>query len=263
MDIVNRARAIIVNPAPTWSIIEQEVTDWQKLYVPYMVLLAAIPAVAGFIGWSVFGFGGFGMSIRIPVLTGLGMMISQYVMTLVMVFVWGWLISLLAATFGGQANVMNGVKLTIYASTPAMVAGIFAAFPGLSMLAMVGGLYSLYLIYLGLPVLMKNPPEKTLPYIAVAAVVGIVCSVLISFFSAAMMPSPMSRLHGAAGAADINIMTPQGGVQITGSAGKSGNPGDAAMTIKTADGEIKIDVKNIEEMAKRMEALAAQAEAKK
>lgn len=260
MDIVNRARSIIVNPKPTWAIVEQESTDWQKLYVPYMVVLAAIPAVAGFIGWSVFGVGGFGMSMRIPVLTGLGMMVSQYIMTLVMVFVWGWLISMLAGTFGGQANLMNGVKLTVYASTPAMVAGVFSAIPGLSMLAMVGGLYSLYLIYLGLPILMKNPQEKSLPYLAVAAVVGIVCSVLISVFSAALMPSPMSRLQGAG---DINITTPRGDVQISASPAKSGASGDAAMTIKTADGEVKIDMKNMEELAKRMEALAAQNEAKK
>jgi hypothetical protein len=263
MDIVNRARSIIVNPKPTWDIVEQESTDWQKLFVPYMVVLAAIPAVAGFIGWSIFGVGGFGLSFRIPVLTGLGMMVSQYIMTLVMVFVWGWLISILASTFGGQANVMNAVKLTVYASTPAMLAGIFSAVPGLSMLAMVGALYSLYLIYLGLPILMKNPPEKTLPYIAVTAVVGIVCSVLISFFSSALMPSPMSRLHGAAGTGDINITTPKGDVQISANPGKSGTSGDAAMTIKTPDGEVKIDLKNMEEMAKRLETLAAQNEAKK
>lgn len=260
MDIVNRARSIIVNPKPTWAIIEQENTDWQQLYVPYMVVLAAIPAVAGFIGWSVFGVSGFGMSMRIPVITGLGMMLSQYIMTLVMMFVWGWLISLLAGTFGGQANLMNAVKLTVYASTPAMLAGVFSAIPGLSVLVMVGGLYSLYLIYLGLPQLMKNPQEKSLPYLAVAAVVGIVCGVLISVFSSALMPSPMSRLHGGG---DINITTPKGEVQISASPIKSGASGDAAMTIKTADGEVKIDMKNMEELAKRMQALAAQNEAKK
>ena len=263
MDIIDRARNIIVNPTPTWAIIEQESTDWQKLYVPYMVVLAAIPAVAGFIGWSIFGVGGFGMSMRIPVITGLGLMVSQYIMTLVMVFVWGWLISMLASTFGGQGNVMNAVKLTVYASTPAMVAGVFSAIPGLAMLAMLGGLYSLYLVYLGLPTLMKNPKEKSLAYTAVAAIVGIVGSVLISLFSSAFIPSRMSGLHGTSGAGDINISTPKGDVKISTTPTPSGTPGDAAMTIKTADGEVKIDIKNMEELAKRMEALAAESEAKK
>ena len=35
------------------------------------------------------------------------------------------------------------------------------------------------------------------------------------------------------------------------------------MTIKTPDGEVKIDMKNMEELAKRMEAMAAAQEAKK
>lgn len=234
MNVVERAKSIILKPADSWIAIEQETTDLQKLYVPYLVVLAIIPAVAGFIGMSIFGVTGFGFSMRIPVITGLGLMLSQYVMTLVMIFVWGWLISMLAGTFGGQPNLMNAVKLTVYASTPAMVAGLFQAIPGLSILAVLGGLYSLYLVYLGLPVLMKNPREKSLPYMAVAAIVGIVCSVLISLASTIFMPSPSSRMQG---------MT-----------------GDASMTIKTADGEVKIDVKSMEEMAKRLEAMASEKE---
>ena len=165
MDIVERARSMILSPAATWPVVEQESTDFQKLYVPYLVVLATIPAVAGFIGMSVIGIGGFGLSMRVPLITGLGLMVSQYVMTLVMVFVWGWLISMLAATFGGQANLLNAVKLSVYASTPALLAGVFHAIPGTSVLAIVGALYSLYLVYLGLPVLMKNPAEKTIAYI--------------------------------------------------------------------------------------------------
>ena len=259
MDIVERVKSIIVKPAQTWPVIEQEVTDFQKLYVPYMLILAAIPAVAGFIGFSILGVGGFGMSYRVPMGAGLGMMITQYIMTLVMVGVWGWLINMLAGTFGGQANLMNAVKLSVYASTPAMVAGVFSAIPGLAILGMLGGMYSLYVLYLGLPVLMKNPPEKSLPYIAVAAVVGIIGSVLISAFSAALMPSPMSRMHGAA---DINITTPKGDVKTSANPSVAAAPGDASMTIKTPDGEVKIDMKNMEELAKRMEAAAAAQQAK-
>ena len=263
MNLVERAKNIILKPADTWVSIEQESTDWQKLYVPYMVLLAIIPAVAGFVGMSIFGVGGFGLSIRVPVVTGLGLMVSQYVMTLIMVFVWGWLISMLAITFGGQPNLLNGLKLTVYASTPAMVAGVFHAVPGLSILALLGGLYSLYVMYLGLPVLMKNPQEKSLVYMVVAALVGIVGSALISFASSAFMPSPMSRMTGMKGAGDINISTPKGNVQISGTPSAGGNPGDASMTIKTPDGEVKIDMNNMAEMAKRLEAMAAEKEAKK
>lgn len=264
MDIVGRARAMVVNPGPTWVTVEHEATDWQKLYVPYMVVLAAIPAVASFIYWSILGVGGFGFSMRLPIVTGLGLAISHYVMTLVMVFVWGWLISQLANTFGGQANLMNGVKLTVYASTPAMLAGVFMAIPGLSMLSVLGSFYSLYILYLGLPVLMKNPAEKTIPYLVVAAIVGIVGAVLIGLLSNIFMPSPMSRMgsingmNGAPGT--MQISTPKGNVEISTGPSASGDSSNATMTIKTADGEVKIDTQGMQDFAKRMEAMAAEQE---
>lgn len=260
MDIVERARAMVVSPGPTWVIVEQEATDWQKLYVPYMVVLALIPAFASFIGWSVLGVGGFGFSMRLPVFTGLGLMVSHYVMTLVMVFVWGWIISQLAPTFGGQANVMNGVKLTVYASTPAMLAGVFTAMPGLSILALVGSLYSLYLVYMGLPVLMKNPPDKSIGYMVVAALVGIVCSVVISFANSIFMPSPLSGMHGMNGAIDIQISTPKGDVKISTSPGSVANPPESTVTIKTPDGEVKVVAEGVQDMIKRLETLAVEQE---
>jgi len=197
MDLIERARAMVLNPGPTWVLIEQEASDWQKLFVPYMTTLALIPAVATFLGWSVLGFGGFGAFVRLPILSGLSLMVSQYIMTLVMVAAWGWLISILAPNFGGQTSLINGLKLTVYASTPAMLAGIFGAVPGLSILALAGSAYALYLVYLGLPVLMKCPQEKSLPYLAVAAIAGIVGSVVISMLSSLFMPSPMLGMHGA------------------------------------------------------------------
>ena len=87
MDIVERARAVITDPGPTWAKIEQETTDWQGLFVPYLVTLALIPAVSTFFAWSVLGNGGFGVSMQVPVISGLGIMVSQYVMTLSLIHI--------------------------------------------------------------------------------------------------------------------------------------------------------------------------------
>jgi hypothetical protein len=267
MDIADRIKSITVKPAETWPVIEQEVTDLKTLYVPYMLILAAIPAVASFVGLSLIGVGGYGFTMRVPFLSGIGIMITQYIMTLVMIGVWGWLINMLANTFGGQPNLMQAIKLTVYASTPGMLAGIFGIVPSLGILGLVGGLYSLYVLYLGLPVMMKNPKEKTIPYMVVAAVVGIVCSVLISVLAAIFTPSPMQHMQGQGGSGDINISTPKGDVKITAGPSTSDNapstPGNSSMTIKTPDGEVTIDMKNMEELAKKMQAIADAQEAKK
>src|SRR3546814_15353465 len=62
-----------------------------------------------------------------------------------------------------------------------LVAGIFSLLPTLAMLgAVVGGLYGLYLLYLGLPRLMKAPEDKAVVYTAVVVVVTILCVFLVS-----------------------------------------------------------------------------------
>lgn len=256
MDLIARARAMLINPGPTWVTVEQETTDWQKLFVPYMTTLALIPAVASFIGWSVLGFGSFGVFVRLPILNGLSLMVSQYVMTLVMVFAWGWLISMLAPSFGGQTNLLNGLKLTVYASTPAMLAGVFGAMPGLSFLALVGGVYALYLVYLGLPVLMKCPQEKSISYLAVTAIAGIVGSLVISMLSSFFMPAHMVGMPGAQATPDFQISTPTGDVQVSTTPGKA----DTTVTVKSPDGEVKIVAESLQDMAKRLEAMAAEQE---
>jgi hypothetical protein len=52
------------------------------------------------------------------------------------------------------------------------------------------GLYSLYLLYLGLPVLMKSPKEKAFGYTAVVIIVGIVLGVIIAVVAGRFVAGP-------------------------------------------------------------------------
>jgi hypothetical protein len=272
MDIVERAKSITLNPVATWPIIEAEEHTVQSLFVPYMLILAAIPAVASFIGMSIVGMGAFGFSMRIPLVSGLAMMIVSYVMSLAAMAGMGWLVSALAPTFGGQKNLIQGMKIMVFGSTPMMLAGVLSILPALGMLSLLAALYGLYLLYLGLPILMKNPNEKTVPYMIVLAVCGIVAGVVMGGLSALFMPSPAGfKMGGGAMPADMTISTPQGNATISvapaGSAGPvSGASGatvkadETSLSIKTPDGEVKIDLKNMENIAKQMEEMGKRME---
>lgn len=240
LDLIARARAMVLNPGETWPAIEQEHTEWPALFVPYLATLALIPAVAAFIAWSVLGFGSFGVVVRLPVASGIGLMVTQYVASLLMVFGWGWLIAQLAPSFGGQAQVINGLKLTVYASTPAMLAGVFSAMPGLGFLSLVGGAYALYLVYQGLPVLMKNPTERTLPFFGVAAVAGILGSIFIGMACSVFLPSPQT---------DVSVTTTP--------APGNGPASNTTVTIQSPGGDTKVVAESLQDMARRLEAMAA------
>ena len=186
MDIVARARNILLKPKEEWSVIAGEVTSTADLYKGYIAPLAAIPAVAGFIGMSIVGMPMVG---RLPILSGLTMMIVQYVLGLAAVYMLALIIDVLAPNFGGEKNMAQALKISAYSMTAAWLAGIFSIIPMLGILGIVG-LYSLYLLYLGLPVLMKAPAEKATIYTVVVIVVAIVLWLIIGSVGMVFMPTP-------------------------------------------------------------------------
>jgi hypothetical protein len=174
--LVARAKGILLSPKAEWPTIANEPTTVADLYKGYIVWLAAIPAIFGFLQMSVIGMQVmFAGTVRTGVGAGLTTMVLAYVMALIMVYVMGLIIDALAPTFGGQKNNVQALKVVAYAYTASWVAGIAQIIPGLGLLIVVaGGIYSIYLLYLGLPHAMKCPQDKAAGYTAVAILIAIV-----------------------------------------------------------------------------------------
>jgi hypothetical protein len=181
MNLIERAKNIIITPKTEWDKIAGEATPTQQLIVGYVLPLAGAAAVAGFIGSSILA-GLFGGAIGIGfALIGA---IIHVVMAVVSVFVLGFIIDALAPTFSGTKNFEQALKVTAYSYTPAWVFGLLAIIPLLgSLAALVGGLYGIYLLYLGLPKLMKAPQEKSVPYLIVVIIAAIVLWAVIAMLS--------------------------------------------------------------------------------
>ncbi len=191
MNLVERAKNIILKPKQEWQVIAAEPHTVQGLYTQYVMLLAAIPAVAAFIGFSLIGTSGFGVSYRLPIAAGVAHMIVSYVLSLGMVYVLALIIDALAPTFGGQKNFMQAFKVAAFAPTASWLAGIFYIVPALGILAVLGGLYSLFLLYAGLAPLMKTSQEKSIAYTVVVILAAIVLTVIIGAVSALVLPGPV------------------------------------------------------------------------
>ncbi len=193
MNIVERAKSLILTPASEWDKISSETHTVQGLYTGWIMILAAIPALATFIGFSLVGVGAFGISYRVPLVSGIAQAIASYLLALGSVYVFALVIDALSPTFGGEKNFMQAFKVAAFAPVASWLAGIFAILPALSILGLLG-LYSLYLLYVGLPRLMKTPAEKALPYTAVVILVGIVISVVVGVITGMMLPGRVSGL---------------------------------------------------------------------
>jgi hypothetical protein len=184
MNLVARAKGILTNPAREWAAIDDEPLDLGQLLIGYVLPLAAIGPIASVIGWSLFGFGGL---LRISIGTIITMAIVSFIMTVIGVFVLAWVINALAPTFNARQSMPQAIKVAAYSSTAAWVAAIFNLVPALSMLAVIGGLYSLYLCWVGLPILMKAPPEKASTYVIVTIIAIVVLYMIIGMIGTRMM----------------------------------------------------------------------------
>ena len=180
MNLVERAKNILLTPKTEWPVVAGEEPNIMQIFTGYVLPLAVIPTVAMIIGYGMFETA-FGQGLTWGIAHGL----AQFVSAFVVVYLTAFVIDFLAPNFGSQKNMGRAVQLVAYSFTPSWVAGILHIIPVIGWLASLISLYGLYLMYLGLPHLMKTPQDKAVPYLVVSIIVLIVVYfVIAAIFSA-------------------------------------------------------------------------------
>jgi hypothetical protein len=210
--LLARVKNLLLRPGSEWETIDREPATPQGLLLGYVAPLAAIPAVCGLIGMQVFGVGAFGFNYKPPLFASLTSAVLTFVLALVSVAVLALVVDALAPTFKGERNRTQALKVAAYGGTASWLAGVFAIVPALAILGLLG-LYSLFLIYKGLPRLMKAPADQALPYTAVTILCAVVLSIVVAavLTPVAMMGGGAAALGGAAAGGAAVITTPGGG----------------------------------------------------
>jgi hypothetical protein len=188
LDLVQRAKAMVLSPAAEWRTIERESGDAAYLFANYVAALAAIPPVCAFLRRHVLG-------TRIPhfhghrggFFSGLFGAFLHWLVAFVLIYALAAIIDGLAPTFGGQKNRENAMKLAVYSMTPVWLAGVFALIPGLNFLRFLALIYGIYVFWLGLPVLMRPTPDRTGQY----ALATVLCGVVLWAVIGAIVGSPI------------------------------------------------------------------------
>ncbi len=232
MNVIERAKAILLRPAETWPVIDAEPATVGSIYKDWLIIIAAIPAVCHFIGMTFIGVGAFGYSYRTPIVAGLVSLVFGYALSLVAAFLLALLVDALAPTFGGTKNQVAAVKVVAYGLTASCVAGVLMLVPSvlLSLVMFIAMCYGIYIFYLGLPVLMKSPKDKAVGYTAVVIVIAIVVGAIISVILTTVL--------------GLGMLT-------------SGYHGGGGFSINTPNGDVTVDTAALDATAKRMEAAQA------
>jgi Yip1 domain. len=202
MALVDRVKNILLSPRSEWPVIDTEPATVASLYTGYIMPLAAIPVICQALGMSLFGMTIplLGTHYRTPMGSAFTSAAVLYVFSLAAVFLVALIVDGLAPTFGGTKNQVQALKVVAYSYTASWVGGILSLFPPISILGVLFGLYSLYLLFLGLPVLMKSPPDKAVGYTVVVVICAIIVTWVIFFAIAALGFGMGAGAMAAAGA---------------------------------------------------------------
>lgn len=168
MNLIERAKGILLSPKTEWPVIAAEPMTPQSIYTGWVMILAAIGPLAILVGYG---------SVRFA--------ISNYLMMLAITAIVALIIDALAPNFGGTKDFVGALKLSAFSYTAAFVAGIFHVlghFGGV--LILIAMVYSWYTLYLGAPVLRKCTQDKALVFTIVVVASGFVLGLLFGWLAA-------------------------------------------------------------------------------
>ncbi|ASE38281.1 MAG: Yip1 family protein [Brevundimonas sp.] len=196
--LVARVKGILLQPKSEWLKIDGEFATTKSLFTRYAMILAAIGPVCSLLGGQLMPI----MGVKLSIVGAIVVALVSYGMSLLGVFLLGLIINALAPNFGGTANKVQAMKLAVYSWTAAWLAGVFGLIPMLGILAILG-LYSFYLLFVGLPILMKVPEDKKVGYFIVTVIAGVVMYFIISAIVGAISMSFVAASVGMAGLAGM------------------------------------------------------------
>jgi hypothetical protein len=185
--LLARVKGLLARPASEWAVIAAEPTGSFDVVTRYAVPLAAVGAVALFVGQVAIGLAvpligivrasAFAASFTAAVLLVLSILVVLGIAAIV---------NLLAPRFGGERNLARAIKLAAYSHTPLWLAGIAYAVPWIGFLWIIGGVYSIYVAALGMPVMMRCPKERAPAYAIAAGLCGFVLFAIVGSTIAAL-----------------------------------------------------------------------------
>ncbi|HYI48922.1 MAG TPA: Yip1 family protein [Allosphingosinicella sp.] len=165
-NLITRAINILTKPTAEWRVADAEATSVGRLIGGYAVILALIAPIAMLIGAFIGGV----FAYRVDVGMLIKLLLVVYVISLATPVLLGFIIDALTTNLGGTKNSVQAMKLAVYSGTAFWVAAIILILPDLWWLWLVLGVgYGGYLLWVGLPILLRVPADKA-PIFAGAAV---------------------------------------------------------------------------------------------
>ena len=161
--VLNHVLGLFTNPRAEWQRIRDTECTVSQCIMGHVLILAAIPPIAGYIGTTQVGWTiGAGDPVKLSN-TSAGMIAIAYFLAMVIgVMVMGRMIAWMAETYDVKVGFNRALALAAYTATPIFLVGL----PALA--------YVVFLLYMGVPVMMEIPAERGFLMSSAILAVGLV-----------------------------------------------------------------------------------------
>ena len=187
---------LLFYPSQQWASIRERNTS-STTALMHVLVLAAIPAIAGYVGSAHVGWQiGTGPTRYMTDDSAATIFITCYVALVACILVLGRTIHWMAETYGSAPQKNLALAIAAYSATPLFLTGLVGFYPSLWLFMLVGLMgiaYSVYLLYTGVPIVLQVPKEQGFVFSSAILTVGLVTLVglmvvTILFWSFGMMP---------------------------------------------------------------------------
>lgn len=180
---------VLYDPKHEWQDIRKEHYSMMHCFLSQISILAAIPALALFIGttqigWSIVG----GEFVKLTMGSALMAAVAFYAAMWVAVGFIAYTIHWMEKTYGGNVTIDECMVLTTFTATPMFLAGIAGLYPVLWLNVIVGlaaVCYTVYLLFTGVPEIMEIPEDRAFFFSASILTVGL--CVLVGLLAATVI----------------------------------------------------------------------------
>lgn len=148
--ILNRAKLLLLNPKQEWENIALENIDSKTLTREYLVYLALVPALVGFIGYSLVGYRVQFVGLATSFILGLKLLIYFFITTLLNIYLSAKIIQYFANKFGAEQSFSKVFELISYCYTAIIGISLLNISPAMGRMVSFLNLYCIYIFFFGL-----------------------------------------------------------------------------------------------------------------
>ena len=181
--ILQHLSGVFYHPIKEWKSIDKDSSLTLNSVIIQLVLVALIPPISLFIGTTQVGWSvSYGEYHLLASESAFGAAVAFYIAILGVITGLTYSIRWMEKTYGANAGVDECARLALYTATPMLLAGLIGLYPMLWLCVSVGMLavvFSVYLLYTGVPVIMHIEEERAFMFSTSILTVGLVALVTI------------------------------------------------------------------------------------